>query len=111
KRMKSKVLSSLVLLIGLCLTLGSCLDGDTTTPYQQLQEDIRKIDAYLASNPPGINDIVVKDATSGIRLVITKLGTGVIPPTPENIIEVAYTGRLLNGQQFDSDDSFTFTLT
>ena len=61
---------------------------------------------------PDLSDIVIKDATTGIRLVITEMGTGVIPPTPENIIQVAYTGRLLsNGVQFDTDDSFTFTLT
>jgi FKBP-type peptidyl-prolyl cis-trans isomerase len=110
--MKSKVISSVFLLAGLCLVLGSCLNDGSITPYQQLQEDIRKIDSYLAANPPDLNDIVIKDATSGIRLVITEPGTGVIPPTPENIIQVAYTGRLLStGAQFDTDDSFTFTLT
>lgn len=109
--MKSKLVSSLSLLIALVLTLGSCLDDGTITPYQQLQEDIKKIDSYLANNPPAPTDIIVKDAT-GIRLVVTKLGTGVVPPTPENIIQVAYTGRLFsNGAQFDEDDSFTFTLT
>lgn len=97
---------------GLCLTLGSCLNDDSITPYQQLQEDIKKIDTYLVNNPPDPNDIIVRDANSGIRLVITEMGTGEIPPTPENIIQVAYTGRLLsNGVQFDTDPSYTFTLT
>jgi FKBP-type peptidyl-prolyl cis-trans isomerase len=109
---RSKLVSSLSLLVALCMTLGSCLDSGGITPYQQLQEDIAKIDSYLAKNPPDLNDIIVRDASSGIRLVITEQGTGAIPPTPENIIQVAYTGRLLsNGAQFDSDDLFTFTLT
>ena len=50
--MRGKVFSSLSLLVVLCVTLGSCLNDGSTTPYQQLQEDIRKIDAYLAKNPP-----------------------------------------------------------
>lgn len=99
-------------MVGLCLVLGSCLNSDEiANPYQQLLEDVRKIDTYLANNPPNPGDIIIRDA-SGIRLVITQMGTGIIPPTPENIIQVAYTGRLLsNGSQFDTDDSYTFTLT
>lgn len=99
-------------MVGLCLVLGSCLNNDElVNPYQQLLEDVRKIDTYLANNPPNPADIIIRDA-SGIRLVITQMGTGIIPPTPENIIQVAYTGRLLsNGSQFDTDDSYTFTLT
>lgn len=113
--MKSKVFSSLSLLVGLCLILGSCLDDGTITPYQRQQEDIKKIDTYLSDNPPEVTDIIIRDAFSGIRMVITQPGTGEIPPTPENIIQVSYVGRVLkNGQlsdPFDQNDSFTFTLT
>lgn len=109
---KSKIISSIVLLGGLSLVLGSCLNDDSITPYQRLQEDIAKIDAYLAANPPDPLDIIVKDAYSGVRMVITEQGTGVVPPTPENVIQVEYVGRLFsNGTVFDQDDSFTFTLT
>lgn len=116
--MKSKVLSSVCLLAGLSLMLGSCLNDDSITPYQQLQEDIAKIDAYLEANPPvDPTDIIVKDA-SGIRMVITEqpvLEEGdalPVPPTPQNLIRVKYAGRLFsNGAQFDADDSYTFTLT
>lgn len=115
--MKSKVLSSLVLLVGLCLTLGSCLDDDLTNAYQKLVEDVRAIDTYLVSNPPGPGDIIVRDA-SGVRLVITEQGTGVIPPTPENTIQVHYSGRILrNGalsvpfEQTTEGNPYTFTLT
>lgn len=116
--MRSRVLSSLILLTGLSLVLGSCLNDDSITPYQQLQKDIAKIDAYLVANPPAESDIVVRDA-SGVTLVITErpaydiTGTEEVPmqPTPENIIRVGYVGRLLNGTQFDADDSYTFTIT
>lgn len=116
--MKSRVLSSLIVLAGLSLVLGSCLNDDSITPYQQLQKDIAKIDEYLVANPPAASDIVVRDA-SGVTLVITErpaydiTGTEPVPmqPTPENIIRVGYVGRLLNGTQFDADDSYTFTLT
>lgn len=116
--MKSRVLSSLIVLAGLSLVLGSCLNDDSITPYQQLQKDIAKIDEYLVANPPAASDIVVRDA-SGVTLVITErpaydiTGSEPVPmqPTPENIIRVGYVGRLLNGTQFDADDSYTFTLT
>lgn len=116
--MKSRVLSSLIVLAGLSLVLGSCLNDDSITPYQQLQKDIAKIDEYLVANPPAASDVVVRDA-SGVTLVITErpaydiTGTEPVPmqPTPENIIRVGYVGRLLNGTQFDADDSYTFTLT
>ncbi len=99
--------------------LGSCLNDDSTTPNQQLLEDIEKIDAYLAANPPAEGDLLVKDARSGIRMVITERpevnidGTEPIPlpPTLEDIIRVGYVGRRLNGAQFDEDESYTFTLT
>lgn len=116
--MKSRVLSSLIVLAGLSLVLGSCLNDDSITPYQQLQKDIAKIDEYLVANPPAASDIVVRDA-SGVTLVITErpaydiTGTEPVPmqPTPENIIRVGYVGRLLNGTQFDANDSYVFTLT
>lgn len=116
--MKSRVLSSLVLLVGFALLLGSCLNDDTITAYQRLQKDIAKINAHLEANPPASSDIVVRDA-SGVTLVITEMpaydieGTERVPmqPTQENIIRVGYTGRLLSGFEFDSDESRTFTLT
>jgi FKBP-type peptidyl-prolyl cis-trans isomerase FkpA len=116
--MKSRLLSSLIVLAGLSLILGSCLNQESITPYQQLQKDIAKINAYLVANPPAVSDVVVRDA-SGVTLVITErpvsdiTGSEPVPmqPTPENIVQVAYVGRLLNGTQFDADDSYTFTLT
>lgn len=111
--MKGKFLGSVILLTGLMLT--SCFEGTTVNPGQQLQEDIVQIDEYLAANPPDDEDIIIRDA-SGVRMVITEMGTGIIPPTLENIIQVSYVGRVLsNGKiietPFDQDESYTLTLT
>jgi FKBP-type peptidyl-prolyl cis-trans isomerase len=114
--MKSKIFISVSLLAGLILVLGSCLDTDNVSPYQQLQEDVAKIDAFLAANPPtDPSDIVVKDAYSGIRMVITEVPTSLqdsIAPTQNNILVVDYVGKLFsNGAQFDAGNNFTFTMT
>lgn len=120
--MKSKLFSSLSLLVSLSLVLGSCLndDSDSITAYEQLVEDVADIDAYLEANPPtDPSDIIVKDA-SGIRLVITERpasdinGTEPVPmgPAQKNVMEVSYVGKLLSsGAQFEEDDSYAFTLT
>ena len=114
--MKSKIFISVSLLAGLTLVLGSCLDTDNVSPYQQLQEDVAKIDAYLVANPPtDPSDIVVRDAYSGIRMVITEVPTSLqdsIAPTQNNILVVDYVGKLFsNGAQFDAGNNFTFTMT
>lgn len=120
--MKSKLFSSLSLLVGLSLVLGSCMndESDSITAYEQLVEDIMEIDAYLEANPPADpSDIIVKDG-SGIRLVITERpasdidGTEPVPmgAAQKNVMEVSYVGRLFsNGTQFEEDDSYAFTLS
>jgi len=121
--MKSKLLSSLSLLAGISLVLGSCLNDDSITPYQQLQEDIAEIDKYLLANPPDPSHVIVRDARTGLRMVITERPEAnvdgaepvEVQPTLENIIEVGYVGRRLSKGQltdpFEINDSYTFTLT
>lgn len=113
--MKSKLVSSAILLAGLSLMLGSCLNDDSITPPQRLAMDIETIDEYLLANPPAPQDIIIRDAFSGIRMVITEPGTGEVPPTPENIIQVSYVGRRLSKgaltDPFDQRETFTFTIT
>lgn len=110
--MRSKLVGCLILVTG--LMLGSCFEEDSVNPYQRLQEDILAIDEYLSANPPDEEDVIIRDI-SGLRMVITEMGTGIVPPTLENIIQVSYVGRILsNGkitQPFEEDDAFTFTLT
>ena len=59
----------------------------------QLQKDIATIDAYLASN----NINATKDP-SGLRYVITSVGTG-LKPTLDGRISVKYTARFLSTNQ------------
>jgi len=103
--MRSKVL------IGLIFLVSSCLSDETIAPADQLSKDVKKIDDYLAANPGSPTDIIIKDA-SGIRLVITDMGAGTIPPNSANNLNVAYTGRLLSdGTIFDTNDEFLFKLS
>lgn len=118
--MKSKLMANGLrgITLFLAFVLASCLETNNVNPALKLQEDIAQIDAYLAANPPAEEDVIVRDAT-GIRLVITQTGTGIVPPTLENIIQVAYAGRILangriNQQTFDernTSDPYTLQLT
>lgn len=98
------------LFIGIIILLSACLDDGSISPIEQAQKDIKKIDEYLDANPPGPSDLLIEDAT-GVRIVITKVGTGTIPPNRENNLKVSYVGRLFsNGNIFDSNDAYFLTL-
>lgn len=90
------VLSAMVL-VGISIGLSSCLDSNTQQdPNVQLGKDIQAIDDYLASN----NLDAVKDL-SGVRMVISKLGTG-FPARGYSSVDVDYIGTLFsNGTVFD----------
>jgi len=78
--------------------LTSCLDDNSsTTPEAILAKDVEEIDNYLAS----INATNVIKDQSGIRMVITQLGTG-FPAHTYNTVDVDYLGKLLSdGSTFD----------
>jgi len=99
-------------LIGIILLATACLETDPPPSFQdQLVKDVKAIDDYLAANPAGPNELVIKDA-SGVRLVISVLGTGTIPPNAANNLKIAYAGRTLpNGSIFDSNDSYLVKLS
>ncbi len=86
------------ILIGLIFVLAACGDDSIISVQQQLQKDIKAIDDYLVAN--NITN-VIKDA-SGVRLVITTLGTAGLPPNLGNDLKIVYAGRLLGGPEFDS---------
>ena len=86
------------ILIGLIFVLAACADDSIISVQQQLQKDIKAIDDYLVAN--NITN-AIKDA-SGVRIVITTLGTAGLPPNLGNDLKVVYTGRLLGGAEFDS---------
>ncbi len=63
---------------------------------EQMSTDSVKIEAYLKENK-----IDAQTSESGVRYVITKKGSGV-QPSPGDSVFVQYTGKLLDGTQFDS---------
>jgi FKBP-type peptidyl-prolyl cis-trans isomerase len=106
------IMRSKILLMGLVLLASACLqDMPTNTFDEQLQKDIQAIDDYLDAHPGSPSDIIVRDA-SGVRVVITAMGTGTIPPNFGNNLKVAYSGSLLsNGAVFDFNDSYLLKLS
>jgi len=104
--MRSKIL------FGIILLASSCLETDPGPSFEgQLAKDVQAIDDYLDANPGDPSDIIVRDA-SGIRLVITTVGTGLIPPNTGNNLKVGYTGRLLStGGVFDSNPAYLTKLS
>ncbi|MEC8679698.1 MAG: FKBP-type peptidyl-prolyl cis-trans isomerase [Bacteroidota bacterium] len=74
----------------------------------QLSIDLELIDNYLKEN-----NITAESAESGLRYVITKMGSGE-NAAPDDNVTVHYTGMLLNGEKFDSsldrNQPFSFQL-
>src|SRR5690606_25878519 len=84
-------------LILLLLVFVSCLNEDKTEdPYKRLTKEVKAIDDYLTTM--GITPI--KDV-SGVRMVISQLGTG-LPATVKSKINIDYVGKLFStGATFD----------
>ncbi len=74
----------------------------------QMKTDSAKIEEYLKSKK-----VDAKTTESGVRYVVTKKGKGV-QPSPGDSVTVQYTGKLLDGTQFDSSydrkEPFTFPI-
>ena len=92
----------LLLLSVVILGLSACKKGDLTA--DQAAIDDAKIQAYMAAN----NVTATKDA-SGIYYKVLKTGTGAYP-TSVSTIQVAYTGKYLNGDTFDQSGNYVTTL-
>jgi FKBP-type peptidyl-prolyl cis-trans isomerase FkpA/FKBP-type peptidyl-prolyl cis-trans isomerase FklB len=74
--------------------------NDYLTELQQKAEKLAREegDKFLAENRKNEN---VKVTASGLQYVVEKEGTGATPAATDEVT-VHYTGRLLNGQIFDS---------
>ena len=82
------------------LVLVGCSKEKTVTPGEQLQKDIVAIDKYLSDN-----SITAQADPSGLRYVISTLGTG-SKPTLSSVLTVKYTGKLLStGAIFDQNNA------
>ncbi|WPP48396.1 FKBP-type peptidyl-prolyl cis-trans isomerase [Catalinimonas niigatensis] len=67
-----------------------------TQQAEQMSTDSTKIEQYLEEN-----NIEAQATESGLRYVIEQQGSGV-QPTPGDTVYVHYTGKLLDGTEFDS---------
>lgn len=67
---------------------------------KKAEENKAKGDAFLAQNKGKTGVVALPD---GLQYKIIKAGTGP-KPTKDNTVTVEYTGRLINGEVFDSTD-------
>jgi FKBP-type peptidyl-prolyl cis-trans isomerase len=93
------------LLFGLLLILFSACKKGGFDATKQATIDDDKIKAYIAANHLNMT----KDP-SGIYYEIITADTGA-HPTVSDTLQVSYTGRLLNGTIFDTEDSQTYPLS
>ena len=97
--MKLKSNHSLFILLGICLFLFSSCNPDRVEVKDQ-----KRIKDYLEDN-----NLQAESTSSGLHYIITVPGNNEHPTLSDNV-EIAYTGKLLNGDIFDSSLSSTFLL-
>lgn len=103
---KGKFVGSLSVLLAMTVFMSACLDSEDNSDYTQLIKEIQDINNYLAANPPTVGSKVLYDP-SGVVIVFSQLGTGILPPNQGNKIEMAYEGSLLaSGTVFQTNDYF-----
>lgn len=90
-----------LVLVGASLGLYSCIgSGDNYDSNAQLATDVASIDNYL----DGTGQDAIKDV-SGVRMVITQLGTG-LPATVSDSVDVDYVGTVFSsGAQFETGNT------
>lgn len=99
---------TLLLLAFFALVFSACKKSSNTIPAVdpavQAKIDDDKIQAYIAAN----NITATKDP-SGLYYQIITPGSGTAP-TVKSTVTVAYTGKLLDGTQFETNPNFTHKL-
>lgn len=70
-------------------------------------EKLRKAELSDRAKYIADHNITTKPKASGLYYIETKAGTG-LGPGDGKTVTVKYTGKLLNGTKFDSNDSFEF---
>jgi len=89
------------------LLFSSCLGEPENTFEEQLAADVSTIDSHLSSL--GLSNVAIKDI-SGVRFVIHSMGTGYTPRLTD-AVTFDYTGKLINGVQFESSTLTDFTVS
>ncbi len=98
---------TLLLLAFFAFVFSACKKSSTTSPTPvvdpavQAKIDDDKIQAYLTANK-----ITATKDPSGLYYVVINPGGGTAP-TVKSTVTVAYTGKLLDGTQFDTNPNFT----
>lgn len=91
--------------------LASCLNDEIISPQKQLLADIAAIDSYIDGLTLQPGEKLIEDA-SGIRLIISEVGTAGLPPNEWNEITIGYVGKVLSsGFQFDQNQNFATKLS
>lgn len=94
----------LLILFVMVAGLSACKKDETFDAAAQAATDDAAIKAYLSTN--GIT--AVQDP-SGLYYQVVTAGTGAYP-TSSSTVTVNYTGKLLNGTQFDAGTGFSSSL-
>ena len=82
-----------------CMTLLiSCEEDDILSYEEQLTIDIEKIEQYLTDN-----NLTALKTTSGLYYIIEEQGDGYDYPNYNATVIIKYTGKLLNGEVFESN--------
>jgi FKBP-type peptidyl-prolyl cis-trans isomerase FkpA len=74
---------------------------DAVTPDEQLEIDRALMEEYIAEN-----NLDGTFTSTGLYYVIEQEGSGSESPNINSIVEIVYTGYLLDGTQFDSSNGF-----
>jgi FKBP-type peptidyl-prolyl cis-trans isomerase len=98
---KNSLISLLLLAALLIMSLGSC---DPGKKYEKNEEAI--IQRYLSSNP----NLSFELQPSGLYYLPVKVGTGIMP-VKDDIAYIKYSGKLLDGTEFDTNIGTADTLS
>lgn len=98
---KNSLISLLLLAALLIMSLGSC---DPGKKYEKNEEVI--IQRYLGNNP----NLSFELQPSGLYYLPVKVGTGIMP-VKDDIAYIKYSGKLLDGTEFDTNIGKTDTLS
>lgn len=88
------------------LAFSSC-KKDSFDAAKQAAADDAAIQTYLAAN----TSITATKDPSGLYYQVVTAGTGTVTPTLNSTLTVNYTGKLLNGNTFDSGAGVSFPLS
>lgn len=109
KILTASKISLLLIIMCLCYSCSDSCDKtlqipnlDNTNVYDNNISDIKN---YLATN-----NLTAQETSSGLHYIIENAGEDKVRPTLCDAVEVAYKGYLLDGQEFDSSSSVSFTL-